>query len=190
MKVAADYGYPMYQVLGPLWAASALVARGPAPVVLETLCGLIAKLPPENRCIQMPLYKIVLAQEFNRIGQKDRALALAASAEALIRRTGERWLTPEIYRIHGSLLCSGPDRDDNAAIRLFRRSLASARKLEAVGWELRTAIGLARLLMGTTEGRRRWTEARNLLAPVRARFPAGETSADLREADELLQRLN
>jgi len=189
MKVAADYGYPVYQVLGPLWAASALAARGPAPVVLETLSGLIAKLPPENRCIQVPLYKIVLAQEFNRIGQKDRALALAASAEALIRQTGERWLTPEIYRIHGSLLCSGPDRDDDAAMRLFRRSLASARKLEAVGWELRTAISLARLLMGTTESRR-WTEARNLLAPVRARFPAGETSADLREADELLQRFN
>jgi hypothetical protein len=44
--------------------------------------------------------------------------------------------------------------------------------------------------MGTTESRHRSTEARNLLAPVRARFPGGETSADLREADELLQRLN
>ncbi len=190
MKVATDYDYPMYQVLGPLWATSALAARGPAAVVLEKLCGLIAKLPAENRCIQMPLYKILLAQEFNRIGQQERALALAASAEALIKQTGERWAAPEIYRIHGSLLCSGPLRDHDAAIRLFRRSLASARKLETVGWELRTAISLTRLVVDTTERGRRWVEARNLLAPIRARFAVDETSVDLREADQLLQQLD
>jgi tetratricopeptide (TPR) repeat protein len=189
MKVAADYGYPMYQVIGPLWATSALAARGPAPLVLEKLCGLIAKLPAENHCILMPLYKVMLAQEFNRIGQQDRALEFAASAEALIKQTGERWAAPEIYRIHGSLLCSGPGRDHDAAIRLFRRSLASARRLATVGWELRTTISFTRLLMDTAESDRRRAEARDLLAPVRARFPAGETSADLREADELLRQL-
>jgi class 3 adenylate cyclase/predicted ATPase len=190
MKVAADYGYPMYQVIGPLWATSALAARGPAPTVLEKLCALIGKLPAENRCIQMPLYKVMLAAEFARIGQKDRALALAASAEALIKQTGERWATPEIYRIHGSLLCGEPVRDDDAAIRLFRRSLASARKLEAVGWELRTTISLARLLMTRRESGRRLAEAQGMLASVRAKFPDAETSADLRQADELLQALN
>jgi predicted ATPase len=190
MKVAADYGYPMYQVLGPLWATSALAARGPAPVVLEKLCSLIAKLPAENRCIQMPLYKVLLAQEFNRIGQQERALAFAASAEALIKQTGERWAAPEIYRIHGSLLCSGPCRDHDAAIRLFKRSLASARKLETVGWELRTAISLTRLVMDTTDRGRRWVEARDLLAPVRERFAVDETSVNLREADQLLQQLD
>ena len=190
MKVAADYGYPMYQVIGPLWASSALVARGPAPAVLENLCGLIAKLPAENRCIQIPLYKILLATEFGRIGRNDEALALAASAEALIKRTGERWLAPEVLRIRGSLLCSEPGRDDEGAIRLFRRSLASARRLEAVGWELRTAISLARLLMGTGESGRRLAEARHLLTSARAKFASGETSADLRAADVLLQKLN
>jgi class 3 adenylate cyclase/predicted ATPase len=187
MKVAADYGYPMYQVIGPLWATSALAARGPLPAVLDELCGLLSKLPAENRCIQMPLYKILLAAEFGRIGQKDRAIGLAASAESLMKQTGERWAAPEIYRIRGTLLCDDPDRDDRGAMCLFSRSLASARKLGAIGWELRTAISLARLLKTRGEGAR--AKAQELLLATRTKFPVTETSADLRKADELLQEL-
>ena len=39
LKVADEYGYPMYRVICPLWATAALAARGPAPGVLEQLCG-------------------------------------------------------------------------------------------------------------------------------------------------------
>ena len=188
MKIADDYGYQFYRVIGPLWATAALAARGPAPAVLEQLCGLLGILPAENRCIQMPLYRILLAEEFGRIGQMDRARTFAASAESLMKQTGERWAAPEIYRIRGALLCREPGRDDRAAIRLFRRSLVSARKLGAVGWELRTTISLARLLMGRN-GRGR-AEARGLLVSARAKFPSAETSADLREADDLLPQLH
>lgn len=189
LKVAKDYGYPMYRVIGPLWATSALAARGPAPDVLDELCGLLAKLPADNRCIQMPLYRIMLAAEFGRIGQMDRARAFAALAESQMEQTGELWAAPEIYRIHGTLLCREPGRDDRAAMRLFRRSLASARKLCAVGWELRTAISFARLLMSGSEGGRGHTEARDLLMSTRTKFAPTETSSDLREADQLLQSL-
>ena len=128
LKVADEYGYPMYRVIGPLWATAALAARGPAPEVLEQLCGLLGKLPAENRCIQMPLYRILLATEFGRIGQMERARSFAASAESLVKKTGERWAAPEIYRIHGSLLCREPLRDDRAAMWWLRRAEAAARK--------------------------------------------------------------
>jgi predicted ATPase len=189
LKVADKYGYPMYRVIGPLWATAALAARGPAPEVLEQLCGLLGKLPAENRCIQMPLYRILLATEFGRIGQIERARSFAASAEALMKQTGERWAAPEIYRTHGSLLCREPLRDDRAAMRLFKRSLASARKLGAVGWELRTAISIARLVSagGSASG---CAEARDLLISTRAKFAFAETSRDLREADDLVRVLN
>jgi class 3 adenylate cyclase/predicted ATPase/DNA-binding NarL/FixJ family response regulator len=182
MQVADEFGYPMYQVIGPLWATAALAARGPAPKVLERLCGLLDKLPPENRCIQMPLYRILLATEFGRIGQIERARSLAASAEALVEHTGESWAAPEIYRIHGALLCREPARDDKAAMRLFKRSLASARKIGAVGWELRTAISIAH----HAESAPARAEAHDLLLSVRAKFASAETSRDLREADELI----
>ena len=186
MQVADEFGYPMYRVIGPLWATSALAARGPAPKVLEQLCGLLGKLPAENRCIQMPLYRILLATEFGRIGQIERARDLAASAAAVMEQTGERWAAPEIYRIHGELLCREPSRDDKAAMRLFKRSLASARKIGAVGWELRTAISMARL----AEGASARAEAQDLLMSIRAKFASAETSRDLREADELVIALD
>lgn len=189
LKIADKYGYPMYRVIGPLWATAALAARGPAPEVLEQLCGLLGKLPPENRCIQMPLYRILLATEFGRIGQIERARSLAASAESLVRQTGERWAAPEIYRIHGSLLCREPLRDDGAAMRLFTRSLASARKLGAVGWELRTAISIARMVSAGESASGR-AEARELLISTRAKFASAETSRDLHEADDLLRALD
>jgi class 3 adenylate cyclase/predicted ATPase len=189
LKVADEYDYPMYRTIGPLWATAALAARGPAPKVLEQLCGLLGLLPAENRCIQIPLYRILLATEFGRIGELERARSFAASAESLVKQTGERWAAPEIYRIHGSLLCREPMRDDRAAMRLFKRSLASARKLGAVGWELRTAISIARLVSagGSASGR---AEARDLLISTRAKFASAETSRDLREADDLVKALN
>ena len=143
----------------------------------------------ENRCIQIPLYRILLATEFGRIGQIERARSFAASAESLVKQTGERWAAPEIYRIHGSLLCCEPLRDDRAAMRLFKRSLASARKLGAVGWELRTAISIARLVSAGESASGR-AEARELLISTRAKFASAETSRDLREADELMRVLD
>jgi class 3 adenylate cyclase/predicted ATPase/DNA-binding transcriptional ArsR family regulator len=189
LKVAEEFGYPMYSVIGPLWATAALAARGPAPEVLERLCGLLGKLPAENRCIQMPLYRMMLATEFGRIGQTERARSLAASAEALVKRTGERWAAPEILRIQGSLLCSEPLQDDQAAMRLFKRSLASARKLGAVGWELRTAVSIARLVSEGGSASER-AKARDLLISTRAKFASAEISRDLREADDLVKVLN
>ena len=189
LKVADEYGYPMYGVIGPLWATAGLAARGPAPEVLERLCGLLDKLPAEGRCIQMPLYRILLATEFGRIGQIERARSLASLAESLMEQTGELWAAPEIYRIHGSLMCLEPSRDDRAAMDLFERSLASARKLGAVGWELRTAISIARLVSVGEKASGR-AEARELLISTRAKFASAETSRDLREADELIGVLN
>ena len=127
----------------------------------------------------------MLATEFGRIGQTERARSFAASAQSLVKKTGERWAEPEIFRIHGTLLCQEPARDNRAAMRLFKRSLASARKLGTVGWELRTAISIARLVSGggSASGR---AQARDLLISTRAKFASAETSRDLREADDLL----
>ncbi len=68
---------------------------------------------------------------------------------------------------------------------LFKHSLASARKLKAVGWELRTTIDLARLL--ASEGSH--AQASKLLMQVLGKFPTGETSIDIREGSDLIRRL-
>jgi class 3 adenylate cyclase/tetratricopeptide (TPR) repeat protein/ABC-type cobalamin/Fe3+-siderophores transport system ATPase subunit len=185
MRVAKEYGYPMYAVIGPLWATGALASRDPSLKTMEALCLLLNKLPADDRCIQVPFYKALLAAEFGRMGEVERARTLAASAEDIMKRTGERWLAPEVYRVRGTLLCLEPNADLDSARRLFTDSLRSARELGAVGWELRAAISLASLLR--TDGKK--AKAHNLLRTVRRRFPPGETSADLRKAEHLLDEL-
>jgi hypothetical protein len=67
----------------------------------------------------------------------------------------------------------------------FRRSLALARRQNALSWELRTATSLAWLW----KDQRRVGEARELLAAIRNRFDEGVQTRDCSRADALLQEL-
>jgi predicted ATPase len=67
----------------------------------------------------------------------------------------------------------------------FQRALAIAREQQARTFELRAAVGLARLLPG--QGRR--DEARALLSGIYCWFTEGFDTADLIEAKALLEEL-
>ena len=64
----------------------------------------------------------------------------------------------------------------------FRTATEIAHEQDALFWELRTALSLARLRK--TQGRR--DEVRQLLAPVHERFTDGFDTPDLRAARALL----
>jgi predicted ATPase len=68
---------------------------------------------------------------------------------------------------------------------MFRSALNVARRQGALSWELRSATSLARLW----QGQRRVAQARDLLAPVYARFSEGLATADLTAARRLLDEL-
>jgi hypothetical protein len=65
------------------------------------------------------------------------------------------------------------------------RALTSAIDLKTLGWELRVAISFARFL----QTRDRCKEAREHLYEARRKFPEATTSADIVEADALLESL-
>ena len=181
LKLAKEHSLWMFEVFGPLWATPAIAARDKA--ALNDLNKMLTQLLDYHCYLQAPLYQILLATEFARIHQVERARSLASAAEELLRQTGERWLEPEIHRVSACLCCMQPGADDDRASELFRRSLASARELKAPGWELRAAITFSQFL----DDRGRRAEAVLLLTEARGKFRAGESSFDLREADHLLQ---
>jgi predicted ATPase len=67
----------------------------------------------------------------------------------------------------------------------FRQALDIARRQQAKSWELRAATSLSCLWQ--RRGRR--AEARQLLAPIYGWFTEGFDTADLREAQALLEAL-
>jgi predicted ATPase len=80
-------------------------------------------------------------------------------------------------------------RDSSAtaeAEKAYRKSIEIANSQSAKWWELRATMSLARLL--TKQGRR--NEARAMLADIYNWFTEGFDTADLKEAQALLEELN
>jgi predicted ATPase len=94
----------------------------------------------------------------------------------------------ELHRLRGELLSrrghahATPTDEVEAA---FETALAIARRQQAKAFELRAATGLACWWRNHGHG----AAARALLEPVRAWFTEGFDTADLIEADALLQEL-
>jgi len=124
-----------------------------------------------------------LARACEIAGQIEEAAALLDDALEIVKRTGERWLEPELYRHKGQLLL----RQGNpaAADEMYCTALSTAREQEAKLWELRAAVSLANLWRG--QGRR--TDAGELLAPVYGWFTEGFDTPDLEEASAALDEL-
>jgi predicted ATPase/DNA-binding winged helix-turn-helix (wHTH) protein len=94
-------------------------------------------------------------------------------------RDGEiTWCRPELIR-RKAIRAGVPDED---AERQIRYSLALAEQQGALSWGLRSAMSLAQLLARRGDSALAW----NVLSDVRKSFPEGHSSADAREADELL----
>ena len=98
----------------------------------------------------------------------------------------ERWYMAELQRIKAELILAQRDQDTFGNVEaLFLSSLDEARRQDALSWELRTALSLARFW----KERQRSAEAGMLLRPIYSRFTEGFETADLRMAKALLEEL-
>ena len=131
----------------------------------------------------MPHFIDLLATACEIAGQAEEGLALLGEALQIVERTGERWIAAELNRHKGLLLLR--QGDSESAEELYRKALSIAEEQGAKLWELRAAMSLARLW--GEQGRR--AEALDLLAPVCGWFTEGFNTADLKEAQELLDEL-
>jgi predicted ATPase len=125
-----------------------------------------------------------MAEAYGRGRRYDEGLAMLEEALALVDQSEERYGEAEIHRLKGELLLrrASPPEEAEAC---FRQALDVARRQQAKSLELRAAMSLARLWQ--QQGRR--TEARELLAPVYSWFTEGFDTADLQEAQALLDAL-
>ncbi len=125
-----------------------------------------------------PYFAALQAQIEMRAGDAAEAIRLLEEAQEEIERTNERWFAAEVLRLQGeAVLQSGTERGKKAA-ECFREALATARAQGARFWELRAAIGLARL-DGAELG------AREQVAEIFSSFTEGSALPDLKAAQLL-----
>jgi predicted ATPase len=135
--------------------------------------------------VMRPYHLALLAEASAKGGQIEEGLTLLTEALAMANAKGERRWDAELYRLKGEVLLARSAEHYAEAETCFRQALDIAHRQQAKSWELRTAMSLARLWQ--QQGKRQ--EAHDLLAPVYNWFTEGFDTADLHEAQALLDAL-
>src|SRR5262249_21984937 len=110
---------------------------------LQDCLKLLHAMHFETRTIEL---NIVLTQGLTAIGRFDEAIAVIDETIRRAEEKGELFFLPEALRVKGCVFLSMPVPESDAAEAYFTQSLELSRQQGARGWELRTAIDLARLL--------------------------------------------
>ena len=128
----------------------------------------------------------LLAEASAKLARHEAGLTLLAEALGMANDTEERRWDAELYRLKGELLRARTTAQDTEAETCFRQALDIARHQQAKSWELRAATSLARLRQ--RQGQR--AAAHQVLAEVYGWFTEGFDTADLKEAQALLEELS
>jgi predicted ATPase/DNA-binding winged helix-turn-helix (wHTH) protein len=161
-----------------------LVRRGelePGIALLTSALGAM-RAPRHNLLRASDSASCALAEALIAAGRLDEARAVVDDAMDDIPAGEETLELSELLRIKASVLLAGSEPDDSQAEDLLTQSLTCARRHSATGWELRTALALARFQTQRGAG----ALARQSLAAVCDRFTEGYDTPDLRAARELL----
>ena len=125
----------------------------------------------------------LLAEGLARAGDTQAGLACVDEALGHGEASGEAWCLPELLRVKATVvLAVGGAQAQGQAAALFTQGITLASEQQAVMWQLRCGIGLATLLRAQGHSE----QARDVLAPVCARFTESALVPDLQEAQTLL----
>ncbi len=188
IDMATNLDAHFWQTAGRFLKGKLLIERGEFAQGLPVLLDAFETCDRTGWRLSYPEFKGALAQAFAGLGRLDEALAaledgMASAGEG---EDGQVWYVPELLRIKGELLFQRTaDQSAQASEDCFNQAGEMAREHDALFWELRIALSLARLRVSQARDQ----EARALLAPVYDRFTEGFATADLQAARAMLDAL-
>ncbi|MDM0019478.1 ATP-binding protein [Variovorax saccharolyticus] len=131
-------------------------------------------------------FRLTLAEGLTMVGRTAEALGLIDDTLASVHANGDLCHLPELLRVKARALRSAPERRIEEAEECLVQSLDWSRRQGARGWELRTAMDLARQWSET----RRAPQGQALLRGVLAHYAEGFDTADLQEAGGVLAHID
>ena len=182
---ADEKGALFWKALGMAVQGCLFALTGKASDAVHLITSGLTAYRSTGTTVWMPLHLSSLARANADIGQFDDARRCIAEAIAAVETTKEKWCEAEVYRIAGEIALMSPEPSEAKAQAYFERALAVARQQQAKSWELRAAMGMARLWRDQGKPQ----QARELLAPVYGWFTEGFDTRDLKEARALLDTL-
>jgi class 3 adenylate cyclase/tetratricopeptide (TPR) repeat protein len=180
VAITVEHEMPIYHALAMFCRAWLIADTGRVNEELGEMERIIRQLGPYPMA---HLLVVALAEICGRNGLPDKALA--AIEEAVPKSGKTPHLQAELYRLKGELTLLKDPRGEAEAEHYLRQAIDVARRQAARLFELRATVSLARLLRDTN----RRGEARAMLADIYNWFTEGFDSADLKEAEALLDEL-
>jgi predicted ATPase len=184
--VTEEHGYPLWSALVPIYEGQLQLTRGEARAAVALMRQGLDAFRATGATLFVAHFAILLGDALTQDGRLDEALRLLEDQIATVSDTGALWCAAELHRRRGQLLLKGSVPDFAGAEAEFLQAMDIARAQSAKLWELRAAVGLARLWRD--QGRN--TDARHLLSPIYLWFTEGFDCADLKAAKLLLEELS
>jgi adenylate cyclase len=185
LALAAAQQFPYWVEVGIFWRGWVLTMQGQGRAGLAQMHQGLAALLAMGSTLSRTYCLVLLAEAAGRTGQAAEGLRLLTEALAAFETSGQGDLVAEASRLQGVLLLRQAIPDAIQAEVCLHRALTIARRQQAKAWELRAALSLSRLWQ--RQGRR--DEAWELLTPIYGWFTEGFDTADLQEAQALLEEL-
>jgi DNA-binding winged helix-turn-helix (wHTH) protein/predicted ATPase len=185
LALAAEQGFAYQSAVAGMLLGWALSARGDGEEGLALLRKGLAQHRSTGSEMDRPYFLALLAEASTAHGDLEPARSALAEALASTGNGRSFFYEAEFHRLRGELelrSCGGLE----AAERHFHQGLAVARRQQARSLELRAALSLARALHSAG----RDADAAEALAPLGDWLSAEDASADIREAQGLLQEVS
>jgi ATP/maltotriose-dependent transcriptional regulator MalT len=176
---SAKYSLGPYSTVAVGLKGELLVKRGDAQAGLDLLLPAVDTLCRDRHDILQTVFASAIAEALGLLGRFDEALlTLDGALKSTLTRNGDAFDVAEMLRIQAQLLASMPLPKEDEAEERLEQALDVAARQGALGWSLRAAMALARLLL--RKGRSHVARAR--LRSCYERFSQGFETGDLREA--------
>ena len=186
IEVASKHQLKPYRTGGMALKGELLLARGLTEEGVALIKAVLEPLRAEQLNIMLVPTLRAYAEGLARLGAVEEAERTIVNLVERAETASPTYLLPELLRTRGDIILAGQPRDEQGAEACYRRAVAQAQTDGALGWELRAAISLARLLQqGNRPG-----EAAELLEQTLSMFTEGFETGDLINARELLQSIN
>ncbi len=180
VEVATKNGFPYWAAVGSVLCGWGLAMQGQSAEGIAEIHRGLAGCRAASVEMDRPYYLALLAEAHLRDARPKDALSALDEALAMVRATRTFFYEAELHRLRGTVLMEVGKKDVESS---FQQALEVARGQRALCLELRAAVSLARLWRA--QGKHR--EARNSLVEVYGRFTEGFGTADLVEANAILQ---
>ena len=185
LALAHEQGMVMELGRGTMLRGWALVAQDQAEEGLDQMRQGLATYRATAAAVWWPYYATLLAEGYAQGAQRGEGLRLLTAALVVTDRSEEHWWNAELHRLKGEFLLGQHASKSTVmeAEHCFQHALHIARRQQAKSLELRAAMSLHRLRQ--QQGKR--DAARAVLAPIYGWFTEGFDTADLQEAQALLE---